>query len=191
MKFVDYKRLVASDLHRISGNSRAKTFIRHFILIPEFKYLFWMRTCKYLSSTPVLNKSLLFIAELILRHYGIKYGIGIPYQTEIGSGFYLAHYGCIVVSINAVIGKNCNLSNGVTLGKANRGKRQGFPVIGDNVYIGPGAKIIGAVQVGDNVAVGANCVVTEDVPANAVVVGIPGRVISYNGSEGYINRVDY
>lgn len=73
------------------------------------------------------------------------------------------------------IGRNCNISHGVTLGQANRGRRTGVPVIGDGVYIGPGAKVVGAVTVGDNVAIGANCVVVDDVPDNAVVAGVPGR----------------
>jgi serine O-acetyltransferase len=59
------------------------------------------------------------------------------------------------------------------------------------VYIGPGAKIIGAVRVGNNVAIGANCVVTKDVPDNAVVVGVPGKIISFRGSQGYVNRTEY
>jgi serine O-acetyltransferase len=64
-------------------------------------------------------------------------------------------------------------------------------VLGDSVYIGPGAKIVGAVRIGDRVAIGANCVVTKDVPDDSVVVGVPGTVISQEGSAGYINRIDY
>jgi serine O-acetyltransferase len=64
-------------------------------------------------------------------------------------------------------------------------------VIGDNVYIGPGAKLFGAIVVGDNAAIGANCVVTRDVPENGVVVGVPGQVIPYEGSQGYINNTEY
>ena len=64
-------------------------------------------------------------------------------------------------------------------------------MIGDNVYIGPGAKIFGNIRIGSNVAIGANCVVNEDIPDDAVVVGILGRVISYNGSFGYVNNTDY
>ena len=60
-----------------------------------------------------------------------------------------------------------------------------------NIYIGPGAKIVGAVRIGNNVAIGANCVVTKDVPDNSVVVGIPGKVISQKGSTGYVIRTDY
>lgn len=91
----------------------------------------------------------------------------------------------------STIGKNCNISQGVTLGQANRGKNTGYPTLGDNVYIGPGAKIVGAVKIGNDVAIGANCVVTHDIPDHAVVVGVPGKVISWAGTAGYMDRTDY
>ena len=79
----------------------------------------------------------------------------------------------------------------MTIGQGNRGPRKGYPVVGNNVYIGPGAKLVGSVRIGNNVAIGANCVVTKDVPDNAVVVGVPGRVISFAGVADYIERTDY
>ena len=105
--------------------------------------------------------------------------------------FILAISDSIVVHERSAIGKNCNISHGVTIGIMNRGSKAGVPIIGDNVYIGPGAKIMGNIKVGDNAAIGANAVVTKNVPDNAVVVGVPAKVISYDGSEGYINRMDY
>lgn len=96
-----------------------------------------------------------------------------------------------MINLKSRIGKNCNISQGVTLGVVNRGENKGYPTIGDDVYIGPGAKIVGSVNIGNNVAIGANCVVTKDVPDNSVVVGIPGKVISQNGSQGYVNRTGY
>ncbi|MDP6796394.1 MAG: DapH/DapD/GlmU-related protein [Candidatus Krumholzibacteria bacterium] len=131
------------------------------------------------------------IAKFALGRTKYRMGISIPPSTKIGSGFYIGHFGGIVVSPHSVIGKNCNISHGVTLGKGNCGKNQGFPVLGDNVYIGPGAKIVGGVKIGSHVAIGANCVVTRDVPDHSVVVGVPGKVISQAGSEGYVNRTDY
>jgi serine O-acetyltransferase len=127
--------------------------------------------------------------RVIHNHTTYKYGIWIPLETEIGEGFYIGHFGGIVVHENARIGNNCNISQGVTIGRANRGKRVGYPIIGERVYIGPGAKIIGNVRVGNDVAIGANCVVVADVPDHAVVVGVPGRVVSLNGSDGYVNHV--
>jgi len=144
-----------------------------------------------MKQNRVLRHGFAFLVNRIVSHYTFKYGISIPPETVIGSGFYIGHFGGIVVSPKSKIGKNCNISQGVTIGQTNRGSRKGFPIIGNNVYIGPGAKIIGGVTIGNDVAVGANCVVTKDVPDNAVVVGVPGRVISYDGSRGYINNTDY
>lgn len=118
------------------------------------------------------------------RHYGIQ----IPYKTKIGKGFYIGHFGTIIVNGNAVIGDNVNISQGVTIGQANRGKRKGVPIIGNEVYIGPGAKIVGKVVIGNNVAIGANAVVTNDIPDNACVVGVPARIINMQGAEGYVNN---
>ena len=129
---------------------------------------------------------------LFLRHYKYKLGISIPLSVKIGPGFFIGHFGGIVVNGAASIGDNCNISHGVTIGQANRRPRAGTPDVRDNVYIGPGAKIIGSVVVGSGSAIGANCVVVADVPPRSVVVGIPGRVISSDlGSDGYINRIDY
>lgn len=131
------------------------------------------------------------VSRAILRHLTFKLGVSIPPKTRIGSGLYIGHFGGIFVNDQSVIGRDCNLSQGVTIGQANRGRNVGSPVIGDGVYIGPGAKIIGAVKVGNNVAVGANAVVTRDVPDDSVVVGVPAEVISLDGATGYITRIDY
>jgi serine O-acetyltransferase len=127
----------------------------------------------------------------MLYRFTYKLGISIPFSTEIASGFYIGHFGGIIINGESVIGKNCNISQGVTLGQSSRGKNKGCPILGDNVYIGPGAKIVGAVKIGNNVAIGANCVVVKDIPDNSVVVGIPGNVISQDGSVGYVIRTDY
>lgn len=190
--FDTYLYLLKSDLYRYTGKKITwKMFRRNMRRNWGFQYSFWLRTCKFLSGIRRIRFFLLPIANSILTHYMIKYGIGIPYTTQIGPGFYISHIGGIIVHNNCVIGKNCNISQGVTLGQTNRGARKGTPTIGDNVYIGPGAVVIGNIKIGNNVAIGANCVVTKDVPDNGVVVGVPGKVISYQGSSGYINRTDY
>lgn len=124
----------------------------------------------------------------MLRRYGYRYGIDIPWDTRIGPGLYIGHSGGIVVNHNTVIGRNCNLSQGVTLGQGNRGPNRGYATVGDEVYFGPGAKVVGAVRIGSNVAVGANCVVTKDVPDGTTFAGVPGRVISNRGSVGYVTN---
>ncbi len=178
-----------SDLYRYEGRCNKKLIIKYLILNPGYKYTFFMRLCHHLAKTDKrLIKPLYLVFRMILRHYMYKYGISIDPNTNIGEGFYIGHFGSIVVNSKAVIGKNCNISQDVTIGQANRGKNIGYPIIGENVYIGPGAKIIGAIHIGNNVAIGANCVVTKDIPDNSVVVGVPGQVISFKGSEGYVNN---
>jgi len=191
MTFEEYKFLVLSDLYRITRELKTSTLLWNILLGESYKFIFWMRTCCYLRGSKWFKYSIYPIALLILNHYKYKFGISIPFSTEIGSGFYIGHFGNIFVYPECKIGKNCNISQGVTLGITHRGIYKGYPTIGDDVYIGPGAKIIGSVKVGNRAAIGANCVVTKDVPDAAVVVGIPGRVISYDGSEGYVCNTDY
>ena len=121
---------------------------------------------------------------LMQRHYGIQ----IPVTVRIGEGFYIGHFGGIVINGAATIGKNVNISHDVTIGVSNRWSNKGVPIIGDEVYIAPGAKIIGRIVIGNNVAIGANAVVTKDMPDNACVAGVPAKTISMDGSLGYINR---
>ena len=191
MKFKEYKFLILSDLYRYTGNIKITSLLYYLLRGSSYKYSFWIRTCSYARNNAVLKFTIYPLARIMLSHLTFKYGIDIPFNTKIGSGFYIGHFGGIVVNDRSVIGKNCNISQGVTLGQTNRGQNKGYPLLSDNVYIGPGAKIVGGVKIGNNVAIGANCVVTKDIPDNAVVVGVPGKVISYNGSEGYVDNTDY
>ena len=191
MKYSEYRYLVLSDLYRITGNIKTATLLKHVMMGESFKYNFWMRTCRYAKTSFLLKYTIYPIARIMIHRLTYKLGISIPPITQIGCGFYIGHFGGIVINEKSIIGNNCNISQGVTLGQANRGKNKGWPKLGDNIYIGPGAKIFGAVKVGNNVAIGANCVVTKDIPDNSVVVGIPCRVISQEGSFGYVNRTDY
>jgi serine O-acetyltransferase len=84
------------------------------------------------------------------------------------------------------MGEYCNLSQGVTIGVGGRGENSGCPKLGDRVFIGPGAKILGSISIGNDVAIGANAVVTKDLPDNAVAVGVPAKIISYKGSKDFI-----
>ena len=113
-------------------------------------------------------------------------GIAIQPQATIGEGLYIGHGGSIYVGGKVRMGKNCNLSHEVTIGVAGRGDKRGMPILGDRVYIAPGAKVFGKLQIGDDVAIGANAVVTKSIPDRAVAVGIPARVISDAGSFDFV-----
>ncbi len=125
---------------------------------------------------------------LVLTRLKFKYGYDIPAETKISEGFYIGHFGGIVISSKAVIKKNFNISQGVTIGYNPRGKNSGYPIIGENVYVGPGAKIFGNIVIGDNVAIGANSVVNSNVPSNCTFGGIPARKISDLGSDEIIKN---
>ena len=188
MSFSHFLCLVRSDLYRYKGLVSFPFFIKSMLTRPGFKFSFYFRLGTYLTDK-ILLRPLLFLVKFMALHCTYKYGITIPFTSQIGAGIYIGHFGTIVVSSLAKIGKNCNISQGVTIGKAHRGLRAGYPVIGNNVYIGPGAKVIGKISIGDNVAIGANCVVIDDVPANSVVVGVPGKIVSEKGSETMVRHL--
>ena len=112
----------------------------------------------------------------------ILWGIEISRRAAIGPGLYIAHAGGIVIGPSVVIGAACNLSHDVTIGRSGHGENYGMPVIGDDVYIAPGAKLFGKIRVGNNVKVGANTVVHRDVPDNAVVANPGFQIVSFKGN---------
>jgi serine O-acetyltransferase len=119
----------------------------------------------------------LVLLRLLLRHLGRYLGLEIALNV-FGPGLAIVHPYGIIVSDKASIGKNCRIHAGVNIG-AHRGQA---PTIGDNVYLGPGAKIVGGVHVGDGAVIGANAVVVKDVPPGVTVGGVPAKIISDNDS---------
>jgi serine O-acetyltransferase len=103
-------------------------------------------------------------------------GIELPCEAVVGRRFRIDHFGGIIISGDAVFGDDCVVRNGVTVGLRSAGKR-GSPVIGSRVDIGAGAKVLGSIRIGDDVAIGANAVVLIDVPSNSIAVGVPARVL--------------
>jgi serine O-acetyltransferase len=104
-------------------------------------------------------------------------GIEIHPGAIIGKGLFIDHGMGVVIGETAEIGDDCTLYHGVTLGGTTWRKEKRHPTLGNNVVVGAGAKILGPIYIGDNARVGSNSVVVKNVPANATVVGIPGRVI--------------
>ena len=138
----------------------------------------------WLKQRPLLVRLFLEPLYLLLNHrIRHKWGIDISRSADIGPGLYIGHYGGITISGAAVIGKNLNISQQVVIGLSGEGERQGCPTFGNNVYLGPGAKIFGRIHIGDYVKIGANAVVYKDIPDNAVVVLDPGfNILSYDSN---------
>ena len=178
MTFKEVKFLIKTDLLRYRESHTAKSFLNEYIRGAGFKYIFWWRIKKYLDSKSIAFFLLKLCAKYRLRYWSFKLGIDISLNAEIGPGFKIEHFGCIFINSQSRIGMRCSVLQGVTLGNSSGGA----PILNNFVFMGPGSKAIGPVRIGDNAIIGANAVVTKDIPENAVVVGIPGEIISHKGS---------
>lgn len=178
--------MVAGDLCRYGEGVSLRAFLKHYVLNPGFKYTVWMRLAASLRAHGTWLRPLYLCCRFVLHRCGVRYGISIPYNARIGPGLYIGHYGGIVVSDQVEMGRDCNINHGVTIGVKFGGKSPGVPRIGDRVYLGPGATVIGGILVGDDSAIGANSVVVSPVPDRGVVAGVPARVISMRGSGTYV-----
>ena len=138
-----------------------------------------MRKIEYLYNVRRGNffyRMYLILLEVINHRLSTRLGFSIP-KNVFGAGLCIVHYGTIVVSSKAIIGENCRIHPSTSIGDYN-----GTPTIGNNVYIGPGAKIFGNITIGNNVAIGANAVVNSDIPDNVTIGGIPAKIISEKSS---------
>lgn len=144
------------------------------------------RWVHYRCHLPILRQALKVVCFLTQKLAEILGGIELPNRAQVGKGLLLAHPNGIVIHMDAKIGDYCNIGQQVTIGIGGRQGKQGTPYIGDRVFIAPGAKLFGPITIGNHVAIGANAVVTKDIPDNAVAVGIPAKVISFDGSGDFI-----
>jgi len=183
--------VVQADLYRYRGATSLGAMMGCYWSTPGFKYTFWMRLASHLRGKGWVWRPWYLLCRAILRAHELLYGISIPYNTRIGPGLYIGHHGGIVLSDAAEIGRDCNINHGVTVGMKYGGKTPGVPVIGDRVYLGPGCVVIGAIRLGNDVAVGANAVVVDSVLDGGVVAGVPARLVSRKGSSEYVVNTGY
>ena len=170
---MDY--LFKQDYYRMTGK---KWTLRSYIDLFLFHDLCYLKHIR--------NHSGGVVHKLLTLWYSSKYGLEI-YSKHIGPGLYLGHAHNINVNPNAVIGKNCNLNKGCTIGQENRGSRRGVPTLGDCVWIGTNAVVCGKITIGDDVLIAPNAYVNFDVPAHSVVIGNPGKIYrKEHATEGYV-----
>ena len=127
---------------------------------------------RYKVRPALLRKIFSLLYKIAFKWIQVITGIELPCEVEIGHNFVIDHFGGIVISGYAKFGNNCRIRNGVVVG-LQRVDQPRAPVIGNNVDIGAGAKVLGAIKVGDDVVIGANAVVIRDVPDNCIAAGVP------------------
>lgn len=181
--------LISSDMYRYHGRANFREFVT--LLLQERGFV---ATCMYrITRFFYVNRRsvLLSIMKLIYRLTQEFLKFEISYKTPIGSGLRIDHLTGLVISQHAKLGENINLSHQVTLGLKPSGKQAGAPVLKNNIYIAPGAKIIGGISLNSGTAVGANAVVTKDTALSSVMAGIPAKSIGTQGSIDYCLFTDY
>jgi serine O-acetyltransferase len=141
----------------------------------NYRYGVWAATLNPPPLRWIASKFYGLFSFLVL----ITSGIRLNREVKIGKGFHLIHSGNIQIHPNTVIGDYCGIQQDVTLGTAM--ERKGAPIIGNNVYIGKGATILGKVTIGDGARIAANTLVIDHVPPNTTAIGVPARIIKYTG----------
>ena len=164
--------LIKSDFKRYGEDIKFNVFSTALMYFRKrgFSYSFWLRLC---------NSSNIFIRYIaIVNHYRLstKLSIQIPYQTKIGYGLQLGHGTSIIINKHTIIGNNVNISHFVSIGTNNKRGAN----ISDSVYIGPNTSIIGSVDIGSNVRIGAGSVLTKDALRNSIYAGVPAKFLKEN-----------
>jgi serine O-acetyltransferase len=184
------RQTLCADVYRYRGEANKRSFRSAYLHDPGFRFTYYLRKVAFYSKG---KKSFGIFPYLYYRtlfhHYRFKYGFDISPTTSIGPGFYLGHFGGVVISPHAILGSNINIAQGVTIGAASRGPRTGAPTLEDRVWVGANAIIVGKVTIGHDTLIAPGAYVNFDVPSMAVVLGNPGKVVSTSGSIGYVNRM--
>lgn len=148
-----------------------------------------LRACEYFGNCKRswVWKPVYYYLQYSLYHSGVMFGFTI-HPNNFGPGLSIAHRGTIVVHPDARIGANCRIHVCVNIGSA-AGEMSQVPKIGNNVYIGPGVKIFGAITIADGIAIGANAVVNKSFPEpNVSIAGVPAKKIADKGSTGFLTE---
>lgn len=152
--------------------------------IIDYRFNHWVY---FKVKIPLIKQVLQVIGFFSHRFISTFLTVEISERAFIGKGLFIAHFGDIVIGHSTVIGNYLSIHQGVTFGGAGRGTDFGSPAIGDRVYIGAGAKIIGKITLGNDVAIGCNAVVTKNFPNKVTIVGVPAKVINNDGSLGLVH----
>ena len=183
-------RTLQADVFRYRGQTGRRAILDAWWGEPGFRFTWYLRKVAFYAPH---KRGIGILAYLYnrfwLNHYRFRYGFDISPTTRIGPGFYLGHFGGVVINPATVLGSNVNVAKGATIGATSRGARKGAPLLEDRVWIGANATVVGRITLGREALIAPGAYVNFDVPSRAVVLGNPGRIVADTGSEGYINHV--
>lgn len=182
----ELKELIKSDFIRYYGNNKKPILWKikdHTLFLTT---IYRKAHFYHLKKCPI--RSIFYRYKLAKLSY--KFGFNISYKTSIGYGLALTHNGTFNINASAILGNNCNIGVNVLIGQENRGKRKGTPIIGDRVWIGANAVIVGKINIGNNVLIAPNSFVNFDVPDDSIVIGNPAKIIhSDRATEKYLTNL--
>lgn len=179
--YKDYRRYRAAGARNVLS---VVALTQGFWAIAAFRLSHWMIGHIRLRGARALAKMLCLLLQKFIE---IVTGISIPAQCNIGPGLYVGHFGGIFIDARSLLGENCNLAQGVTIGEGGRGELHGVPIVGDRVHIGANAVILGKITIGDDAVIGPGAVVMSSVPVRGVAIGNPARVVGNGGSFEFVN----
>lgn len=169
------------DFRRMTGTEYTGSFKDHIqiLLMHNLRFMRYFR--KYEQKPSIFTR---FLMYQMTR----KYGLEISVHAKIGRGVYLGHPYNITVAGDTILGENVSLHKGCTIGRENRGKRCGVPIIGNRVYIGINSTVVGKITIGDDVMIAPNTFVNQDIPAHSIVIGNPAVIHPReHATDGYVN----
>ena len=170
----NFQELYSADMKRYGGAA--------YKYLKRFRYYLRKAQC---SRNPLARLYYRYMFGRVREERGLE----ISWRTRIGKGLYVGHPYNITINEATVIGENCNIHKGVTIGQENRGSRKGTPTIGNGVWIGINSTVVGKITIGDDVMIAPNSFVNRDVPSHSIVIGNPCVIKSReNATEGYINN---
>lgn len=168
---------ITQDLSAFTKDGNFLVKVKCVLISHSFHLVFLYRLGSFFSQPPVIGSLLRVALEYVIR---VMYASDISLKSKIGPGLVIVHGHDIVIGGDVKIGKKCKILNGVTLGnKDTELPINQQPIVGDNVVIGSGAKLLGSIKIGDNVVIGANSVVLKNFPSNVVVAGVPAKIIKF------------
>lgn len=183
---------IKADTFRLHGKYSPLLLLKAFLTTRAFRPLLTLRLCQSAAQSGTPGRLALPVCKVLHRMTSQLAGMDLPWQTDIGGGLAIAHGWGLVINPHVRIGTNVTLFHGVTLGQRDRIARDGtrstgYPVLEDEVWVGPNAIIVGSITIGRGSRIAGGAFVTEDVPPHAIVSGNPAQVVKTNCSADIAN----